>query len=183
MTKLPQLAGCLTLELGWAFWVWVTVAIIVIASLIALLIWFLGSRQTTANDALTVSHKNSGITLGTFGTLPLAIVGCGLVLLLIGGIGFGIYLISEQFRTEQSVVVNSPSRSVTLEDVLEKYKDDTRVRIDVKEAAKRFAFTGRYEGVCISDLFESICRQHASQISCNPDRWNQILTVDVVKPR
>lgn len=184
MTTLPQLADCLFLEWGATFWLVTIVIIVAIVGFFILLIWFLSRRHgTSTNEAVAISHEDSGLKVKVSGPMTVGIFAALLVLLLIGCIGFVIYWVSNEFRQEHSVALNSPSRKVALEDVLEKYKHSTRVKIDIKDRAKNFLINGSYEGECISDLFQSICNQHASEISCTEDKWKQTLTIDLVSSK
>src|SRR5262245_1008388 len=130
MTNFPQLANCLSLEWGMTFWISIICIIIGIILLFFIVIWFFGVRHRAGRDTVTLTHKDSGVKGTVSGmTLPMTILACLVVLGLIGLTGFGIYMIYDQFRTAEFVAIDSPSRSLTLEEVREKFKAYTRVSI------------------------------------------------------
>jgi hypothetical protein len=75
--------------------------------------------------------------------------------------------------------VDSPTVPVTLEELRESYQGGTQATITITDAAKKFSIAGSYEGMCVTDFFESICRQYSSKISCESSLIGRTLIVDL----
>jgi hypothetical protein len=128
-----------------------------------------GGRNT-----LTVGYEKLKVVASGAGLTGILIT----VLLVVLG-GYAVREGYKSLRDNYFVALNTPGKE--LDELRNKYQNDTHVTISIKEAAKKFMITGSYEGVCVPDLFESICRQYASQIFCDVSWRNRTLTVDRTK--
>jgi hypothetical protein len=103
-----------------------------------------------------------------------------ITILIVGGVGFGIYEAYKTLKDAYFVALNTPGRE--LEQVRNDFQSETHVEVTVKDPAKKFIIAGSYRGACVPDLFESICRQYGARIMCDTSMWKRNLTVDLKKP-
>lgn len=183
---MKRFIDCVILEEGgWDFF-WILFGFLLIFCVaVGFLIFFFGLRKNQTGggeESATLSHGETAVTTkGPSSTRALLVIlAAGLVMILTPiGTVYGFRKVYESFRETYSVVVISPA--IELERLREKYKGKTHAIIVVKDAAKTFPIAGGFEGACVPDFFDSICRQYATQISC--DRIGDTLTIDLKKPQ
>jgi hypothetical protein len=141
------------------------------AGLIRFLIWYFGLRGSAQGvdqigyDKLTASGP---------------IVRIVLFLLVVGGAVYLVYGQYDKFRNSYAVSFDTASASpVELEALRQKFQPDTQATITIREPAKKFLVSGRFDGACVQDLFESICRRYDGKISCTSSMLNRTLIVDL----
>jgi hypothetical protein len=86
----------------------------------------------------------------------------------------------EGFKESYSASFDTASTSgIELEPLRNKFQGDTQATIIVREPARTFVVNGHYEGACVQDMFEAICRQYAGQLSCETSLLRRTLIVDL----
>jgi hypothetical protein len=167
---MAELGRCTLFEWGWPFLVIVAVAgVSLIVALIYLAKFFGLHRRTPTPDEANFDGFTIRGSLARF----------GFFIVLLGAIGYAVYYGYDRFHETYSVAFDTASGpSVSLETLRSKFQGDTQATIIIGDRAKKFSVTGHYEGACTLELFETICRQYASRLSCNASLKNQTLTVD-----
>jgi hypothetical protein len=174
---MSQFAQCLVLEWGWGFLIWVGIGLLLLCGVLATLIIFFGLRPRSKSGKL--SSKSGKVGWHNF-TLTGYIVNFVVFLAVIGVVGYGLILGFSKYGTTYSVSFDTASGpSKDLGELRDWYQPDTQVTILIKDHARRFPVTGRYEGACVQDLFESICRQYNSKLSCNTSILSRTITIDL----
>jgi hypothetical protein len=184
---MPQFAQCFFLEWGWPFLLVLLGGGVLLAVVVGIVIWFFGfrywreqpggERTILGFDKWKFETSGRGVTLGK---MIVAVVGIAAVL---GGSYYVVKSGYDNYQHAYAVSLDSPSVPVELEKVRERFQGETNVTITVAEPAKKFAVTGTYHGACVKDLMDSICRQHASRISCETSLLRRTLLVDVAKSK
>jgi hypothetical protein len=99
-------------------------------------------------------------------------------LLVIGAIVYGVYSAYGKVRDSYSVLFDTASTpGIELEALRDKFQGETQATIIVSDPAKKFVVGGRYEGACVQDLLESICRQYSGKLVCSTSLLKRTVTV------
>jgi hypothetical protein len=102
------------------------------------------------------------------------------VFVLIGAIGWLLYWGHDKARSSFEVSFDTASAPpVDLDTLRDKFQPDTQVTITIRDRAKKFLVSGKFEGACVEDLFESICRHYNGKLTCDSSKLNRSLTVDM----
>jgi hypothetical protein len=167
---MAQSAECLVLEWGWVFLALLVVGGLILCGLLALLISFLRLRTPPANNSeIGYDKATAKGPIVTYFAYLLALV----------AVGWVVYLGYDKFRTAYSVSFDTASTpGMDLESLRDKFQEDSRATIIVRDPAKKFLVTGRFEGACVQDLFEAICRRYVGQLSCKTSLLDRTLIVD-----
>ena len=180
---MPSLPWCIALEWGWAFLVAVIVTPLAICAGVGILFWYIlfwWFRRRKVQRPVEVNFGEWKIKVPQ--TVILAIIVLFAFVAPIGGMGW--YAFSKYEDYEKTLAVHADLRTApeTLEELAYYYRASTPVHFEITDVAKKVSIKGEYEGLCISDFFEKICRQYDSQISCEPPSpENRTLTIDVKK--
>ncbi|MGY3347168.1 MULTISPECIES: hypothetical protein [unclassified Bradyrhizobium] len=175
---------CIALEWGWAVLVAIIITPIAICAGFGTLTWFICSwwfRRRKVQRSVEVSHGEWRIKIPQ--TVILAIIVLFAFFAPIAGMVWLAFSKYEDYEKTLAVYTDLRTAPETLEEIAGYYRASTPVRIKIiSDAAKKVSIKGEYEGLCISDFFEKICRQYDSQISCElPSPGNRTLTIDVKK--
>jgi len=167
---MSQFGQCLVLEWGWGFLIGAGIGLIVLCGILGLLIWFFRLR----GGSKTSKGSYHGVTIA--GPIVPFIASLAIIV----AVGYGLYLGYDKFRTTYSVSFDTASgQSKDLGELRDFYQPDTQVTILVKDRARHFPVTGRFEGACVQDLFETICRQYSSKLSCDTSMLRRTVTIDL----
>jgi hypothetical protein len=171
---MPQFAECLVFEWGYGFFVLLIVVFLVVLAFLLFLVWFFGLRQPAPTPTATPEEIGyDKFTLRGPFVRPLA------VLVAIGLIGWGLYWGYDKARTTYEVAFNTASAPpAELETLRDKFQQETQATLTIRDRAKKFLVSGKFEGACAIDMFESICRHYNDQIVCNSSKWNRTLEID-----
>jgi hypothetical protein len=167
---MPQFAECLVFEWGWGFFAFLTITFIVIVGLLLFLAWFLGLHRPTSRADEIVYDKT---------TVRGAIARLAFIIVVIGAIGYGLYWGYDKARTSFEVSFNTTSAPADLEKLRNKFQPDTQATITIGDRAKNFSVSGKFKGVCVEDLFESICRHYNDQIVCRSSKFGRSVAIDM----
>jgi len=168
---MPQFARCVLFEWGWAFFAGLAISFLVLLALLLFLAWFFGMRGPGPGVDEALYDK--------FG-LRGPIVRWAGVIVVIGAIGYGLYWSYDKARTSFEVRFDTATAPpVDLDTLRDKFQPDTQVTITIRDRAKKFLVSGRFEGACAEDLFESICRHYNDKLKCESSTLNQSLAVDM----
>jgi hypothetical protein len=184
---MPQFAECFVLEWGWSFLLLLILGGLLLVVFVGFVIWLFGYRYWRAQpggertifgyDKWKLETSGRGVTIAKAIVTFVAIAG------VLGGSWYAITTGYEKYQHAYSVALDSPSVAVELDKVRENFQGETAVTITIADPARKFGVTGTYHGACVQDLFKSICRQHASRISCDTSLWYRTLVIDTVKPK
>jgi membrane protein implicated in regulation of membrane protease activity len=164
---------CLFLEWGWWFWFPLIIAFL---ALFVLLIRFLFLIVQGGRNSLSVGYEKMKVIATGAGSTGIVIT---VILILLAG--WAVYKGYNDLHDNYFVALNTPGKE--LDEIRNSFQNETHVTISVKDAAKKFQIVGSYQGVCVPDLFESICRQYASQIFCDVSWRHRTLAVDRTGPK
>jgi hypothetical protein len=171
---MPQFARCLLVyEWGWGFFLLLAIGVIVVVAFVLFWIWFLGLRNPVATEGPTSAGWKDFILRGH----PVVLL---LVLLVLVGAGYMVYLGYDKFRNSYSVSFeNASAPPITLDALRDKYQEETQATIIVTPRAKSFLVSENFDGACVPDLFEAICRHYNDKLSCRSSWTDPTLTVDL----
>ncbi|WFU32387.1 hypothetical protein QA635_38920 [Bradyrhizobium brasilense] len=179
---MPSFLWCFALEWGVGFLVGAIIAFVGIGLVLAAVAWFVFSRWYRLRQDQEPAEVGYGDARLRGHTLISALIVFFVFLLPSIAVGLIAYLKYEDFEKTFAVYMDLRTAPETLEEVAAYYRASTAVRFKISEAAKKISIKGEYEGLCVADFFESICRQYDSQISCEPPSLgNRALTIDVKK--
>jgi hypothetical protein len=71
-----------------------------------------------------------------------------------------------EFKHTHAIAFHSPSIAVPIQQIRDRFQGETKITVQVSDRAKGFGVQGGYEGACVRDLFEAICRQYSAELSC-----------------
>jgi hypothetical protein len=180
---MPSFLWCIALEWGVGFLVGAIIALLVIGIGLGAVAWFVFSRWYRLRqdqEPAEVGYGDARIR----GSQTLISAVFVFFVFLLPPISIGLIVYFKYEDIEKAYAVNSDLRTApeTLEELADYYRASTPVHIKISDAAKKVSIRGEYEGLCVADFFESICRQYASQITCEPPSlWNRTLTIDAKK--
>jgi hypothetical protein len=168
---MPQFARCVLFEWGWAFFAGLAISFLVVLALLLFLAWFFGLSGHARGVDQVLYDK--------FGVRGPIVRWVG-VIVVIGAIGYGLYLSYDKTRSSFEVRFDTATGPpVDLDTLRDKFQSDTQVTITIRNPAKKFLVSGRFEGACAEDLFESICRHYTGKLTCDSSILNQSLAVDM----
>lgn len=181
---MPSFLWCLVLEWGLGFVVGGIIAIVMICAAYggtASFVLFRWYRRRQDQEPAEASYGDARIRGSQ--TLISALIVLFVVFAPMLFMAWFAYSKYEDYEKKFAVHMDLRTAPETLEEIADYYRSSTPVRIDISDAAKKVSIKGEYEGLCISDFFESICRQYDSQISCEPPSlWQRrTFTIDVKK--
>lgn len=149
-----------------------------IFGIIVILLWWFLRAALKKGQTLSVTWKAIKVVIsGLSSALLLGIVvgvGSIIALIILIVVGYKIY------GNSYYVAFSSPSVGVPLETLREKFQGDTQATIVIADSAKKFLITGDYEGKCVRDLLQSICRQYSSRLSCKTDWRGRMVKVELI---
>jgi hypothetical protein len=168
---MPQLARCLVFEWGFGFFVGLAVLFVLGLSLLLFLAWYFGLRRP-ARGVDQMGYKDFLVR----GPVVRWVFIVGVIV----GAGYLLYWGYDKFRTSFAVSFDTASAPpVELETLRNKFQEDTQATITIRDRAKRFLVSGKFEGACVVDLFETICRHYDGQIVCNSSKFSRSLAIDM----
>jgi hypothetical protein len=142
-----------------------------VLALLLFLAWFFGLR----GPARGVDQAN----YDKFGVRGPIVRWIG-VIVVIGAIGCGLIWGYEKVRSSFEVRFDTATAPpFDLDTLRGKFQPDTQVTITIHDRAKKFLVSGRFEGACVEDLFESICRHYNGKLACDSSILKRSLAVDV----
>ena len=175
---MSQFAGCLVLEWGWGFLAWTGIVFFAVVGVLVLIIKLVRKPTQAPSQPASVILEKLGVIITGEQAVFVAVI-----LLAISAIGYVTYKGYESFKDSYSVAVDSPEIGVELQALRDKFQGETQATIIIRDAAKKFSVTGSYEGACVSNLFDSICRKYTSKLSCRTSWFDRTLVVDLTQAK
>jgi len=170
--KLPEFAGCLILEWGWGFLAGISVFILALIGALVFLIKRVGTSWRRRLPPSEVVIEKFGVRVTGAAVNIVVVVGA------VGAIGYAVYKGYDSFKDSYSVAVDSPTSGFELQSLRDRFQGETQATITINDHAKSFSVTGSYEGACVGDMFDSICRKYAPKLSCSTSWLHRTLVVD-----
>jgi hypothetical protein len=169
------IVNCVIVEWGWQFLLFSVLGILVVAIILAWIIRLFVRNRSTQNVEF-----GFGKILAKFSeSFAARLISAAVVLAIVGGVIWLVYSKFEDFETKYSVAMDAQAVPVTLEEIRQKYRGDTQATIIIADRAKQFSVKGEYEGACVADFIESICREYPSQLSCLISLSERKVSVDM----
>jgi hypothetical protein len=167
---MPQLAQCVVFEWGLGFIITVVAMAFAVVVLIVFVIWIFGLHKSF-KGASRLSFKSFQVSG------PAAL--CFIVPAAILALGYAVYWTYGKIENSYAVTYDTATgSSIKLEALRDKFQGDTQATITVRDSAKNFLVSGRFEGSCVADLFQSICRHYEDRISCESSLIHGSVVVD-----
>lgn len=168
---MSQFGECLVYE--WGLWFFLVLAALFVLGLglLLFLAWFFGFRGP-ARGVDQIDYQ--GFTVRG---KPARIIVVGAVII---GVAALLYWGYGQFRNSFAVSFDTASGPpAELEMLRNKFQSDTQATITVRDRAKKFLVSGKFEGACVEDLFKSICRHYNGQLACDASMVSRRLAIDI----
>jgi hypothetical protein len=174
---LAQFAGCLVLEWGWGFLTLTGIGTLLFVGLLVLLIKLIGMPRTP-QAASEEAFEAQGVKVS--GSVVVRVV---VILAAVGLIWYFISKAYDGFKDSYSVAWDSPSLGAELQMLRDKFQGETKATIIVNDPAKKFSVTGSYEGACVQDMFDAICRKYAPKLSCGTSWLHRTVVIDLTQTK
>jgi hypothetical protein len=179
----PSFFWCVALQWGVGSLVGLVIAVVVIGIVLGGVAWLVLSRWYRARqdqEPAEVGYGDAHIR-GSQTLISALVVLFAFLMPMIAILAY-VYFKSEDVEKTYAVYVDLRTAPETLGELADFYRAKTPVHFVISDAAKKVSIKGEYEGMCVADFFESICRQYDSQISCEPPSLTHpTLTIDIKK--
>jgi hypothetical protein len=121
--------------------------------------------------ALTRSYSSTGIPALGYGEFKLSGAPALVAFMAIAGVlVFFCYLFAGSVLAAypaSKVAFDSPEVSNTLDELRVAFRGETRSTIRLDALASQYPVKGHFEGRCVADFFDNICRAHSKDIRCD----------------